>query len=127
MPATPERIGFITQPYRKTPTAVDATVEAAYGDLARETDIDDPIETFFDSTDDAQAMADERLALLKEERARYQVALPNALSFGLALDYSQQTPTGTVIDTERDTNRPALVTDIGFDFRRGGVTMGLWG
>jgi hypothetical protein len=127
MPATPDRIGFITQPYRKAPTTVDATVEGAYGELARETDIDEPIETLFDSMTDAQAMADERLVLLKGERARFQIALPNALSFGLALDYSQQTPTATVIDPERDTNRPALVTDIGFDFRRGGVTMGLWG
>lgn len=127
MPATPERIGFITQPYRKTLTSVDATVEAAYGNLARETDIDDPIETFFDSVDDAQAMADERLALLKEERGRYQATLPDGLSFGLGLDYSQVTPTGTVIDPERNTHRPALITDIGFDFRRGGLTLGLWG
>ena len=127
MPATPARIGFITQPYRKAPTAVDATVNDAYGDLARETDIDDPIETFFDSIADAQAMADERLALLKEERARFQVGLPDGLLFGLALDYSQATPTGTVIDPDRDTHRAALITDIGFDFRRGGLTLGLWG
>lgn len=127
MVATPERIGFITQPYRRAIAGPDATVEAAYGDLARETKTEEPIETFFDSMDDVEAMADERLDLLKPERARFQVGLLNALSFGLALDYSQETPTGTVIDPERETNRPALVTDIGFDFRRGGVTMGLWG
>jgi hypothetical protein len=127
MPATNARIAFITQPYRLALTAIDATVEGAYGDLARETLVGEPIETFFDSEDDAQAMADERLALLKEERARFQVALPDALSFGLSLDYSQATPTATVIDPDRNVNRPALVTDINFDFRRGGVSLGLWG
>lgn len=127
MPATPERIGFITQPYRLAITAVDAAVEAAYGDLARETDADEPSETLFDDMDDVQAVADARLALLKEERARFQVTLPNALSFGMGLDYSQATPAGTVIDPERDINKPALVTDISFDFRRDIVTLGLWG
>jgi hypothetical protein len=127
MPASPARIGFITQPYRKALTEIDAGVESAYGEIARETDIDDPVETFFDSMDDVQAMADERLDLLKAERGRYQASLPEGLSFGLSLDYSQTTPTGTVVDPERDTNRPALVTDIEFDFRRGAVTLGLWG
>lgn len=127
MPASPARIGFITQPYRLAPTAVDATVEAAYGDLARETKADEPIETLFDDMDDVQAMADERLALLKEERGRYQAVLPNAVNFGMGLDYSQATPTGTVIDPERDTNKPALVTDINIDFRRDIVTLDLWG
>lgn len=127
MPATPERIGFITQPYRLALTAVDATVEAAYGDLARETVADAPIETQFDDMDDAQAMADERLPLLKEERGRYQAGLPNALKFGIGLDYSQSTPTGTVIDPERATNKPALVTDINLDLRRDIVTLGMWG
>lgn len=127
MPATPARIGFITQPYRLAPTAVDATVEAAYGDLARETKADEPIETRFDDMDDVQAMADERLALMKEERGRFQAALPNAISFGMGLDYSQATPTGQVIDPERDTDKPALVTDIGFDFRREVVSLNMWG
>lgn len=127
MPATPARIGFISQPHRLALTAVDATVEAAYGDIARETTTDEPIETLFDDMDDVQAMADERLALLKEERGRYQAVLTKAVSFGLGLDYSQATPTGTVIDPERDTNRPALITDISIDFRRDTVTLGLWG
>ena len=127
MPATNARIAFITQPYRLALTAIDATVEGAYGDLARETLVGEPIETFFDSEDDAQALAVVRLGLVNEERARFQVALPDALSFGVSLDYSQATPTATVIDPDRNVNRPALVTDINFDFRRGGVSLGLWG
>lgn len=127
MVATPERIGFITRPYRLAVTDTDATVEAAYGDLARETSSDDPIETYFDSMDDVEAMADERLSLLSPERSRFQAGLPDGLSFGMALDYSQAAPTGTVIDPERDTDRQALVSDMTFDFRRGGLTLGLWG
>lgn len=127
MPASPARIGFITQPYRLAPTAVDATVEAAYGDLARETKTEEPIETLFDDMDDVQAMADERLALLNEERGRYQSVLPNAVSFAMGLDYSQVTPTGNVVDPERDTDKPALVTEIGIDFRRDAVALNMWG
>lgn len=127
MPATPARIGFITQPYRKALTDVDATVEAAYGDLARETKADDPIETQFDSMDDVQAMADERLALLSPERARFQATLPNGLDFAFGLDITQETPTGTVIDPDRDTDRPALVADVTFDLRRDAATITLWG
>lgn len=127
MPATPARIGFITQPYRKALTDVDATVEAAYGDLARETKADDPIETQFDSMDDVQAMADERLALISPERGRYQATLPGGLDFAFGLDISQATPTGTVIDPDRDTDRPALVADITFDLRRDAANITLWG
>lgn len=127
MPATPERIAFITQPYRKAISGPDATVAAAFGDLARETNIDEPIETLFDDISDAQAIGDIRLTLLKPNRGRYQPTLPSGLGFALALDYSQVTPTGTVIDPERDINKPALVGEIGFDFRRGGATLAMWG
>lgn len=127
MPATPARIGFITQPYRKAISGPDSTVEAAYGDLARETDVNAPIETFFDSMADVQAMSDERLDLLSQERGRFQSSLPDGLKFVLGLDYSQVTPTGDVIDPERNTDRPALVTDIGLDLRRGAASLNQWG
>lgn len=127
MPATPQRIAFISQPYRKAASGPDATVAAAYGDLARETKADDPIETLFDALADTQAIADERLNLLKAERGRYQAVLPDGLAFALALDFSESVPTGRVVDPDRDINRAALITDINFDFRRGAVTLGLWG
>lgn len=127
MPATPSRIAFITKPSRNFIAGPDVDVEAAYGELARETDPDAPVETFFDSGDDAQAMADERLALLFPERGRYQAQLPDGLSFALALDYSQATPTGTVIDLERDTNKPALTGELGIDLRRGAASIMMWG
>lgn len=127
MPATPDRIAFITQAFRKVISGPDSTVESAYGDLARETAADDPIQTDFDSNVDTQWISNERLDMMSEERARYTMALPGGLSFALSLNYSQATPTGTVIDLERNTNKAALTTDIGFDFRRGGATIGMWG
>jgi hypothetical protein len=127
MVATPARIAFITQPYRKALTAVDPTVEAAYGELARATNADEPEETLFDSIADTQAIANERLALLSPERGRYQATLPDGLSFALTLDYSTASPTGTVIDPERGTDKPAIVTDITFDLRRGAAALSLWG
>lgn len=127
MVATPERIGFITQPYRKALTAIDTTVAAAYGELARATNIDEPEETLFDDIADTQAIADERLALFSAERGRYQAGLPDGLSFALELDYSTASPTGTVIDPERDINKPAIATEITFDLRRDGAAIALWG
>ena len=127
MPATPARIAFITQPYRKALTSVDATVAEAYGDLARETNRDEPIETFFDSAADAQIMAEELLDLLKVERQRFHAGLPDGLNFALSLDYSQTTPTGTVIDPEREVSKAALTSQITFDFRTGNAALEMWG
>lgn len=129
MPATPARIAFVTQQFRKVIAGPDATVEAAFGDLARETEADKPIETFFDDTDDAQTMADERLTIMKADRARFEIELAGmaGLTFVRTLDYSQATPCGTVIDTGRAVNRPACVSQIQMDLRggRGGLLM--WG
>lgn len=129
MPATPARIAFVTQQFRKVIAGPDATVEAAFGDLARETESDKPVETFFDDTDDAQAMADERLTIMKADRARFEIELAGTagLTFVRTLDYSQATPCGTVIDTGRTVNRSACVAQIQMDLRggRGGLLM--WG
>jgi hypothetical protein len=47
MPATPARIGFITQDYRVVTSGPDTAVQAKYGSMARNTD--DPLPTFFDA------------------------------------------------------------------------------
>ena len=61
MPATPARIGFILQEFRKV-TVESPGVVTKYGDAARTSD--DPVETFFNTTADALAMAQERQDLL---------------------------------------------------------------
>lgn len=127
MPATPARIAFITRQYRLAIAGPDSGVDAHYGDLARDINNDEPIETFFDSTDDADAAAAERLALMKENRTRHQAVLPGGIQFGSALDYSQSTPTGTVVDPDRDTNKPALVSEISLDLRNDAAGLVMWG
>lgn len=118
MPATPERIAFITQPYRKAISGPDAAVQAAYGDLARETKIDEPIETLFDSIVDTQAIGDARLTLLKAERGRYQVPLPAGLNFALTLDSGSLTETWWNAGSS-----PAIVCDV-MPFGKGGLAVG---
>lgn len=127
MPATPARIAFITQPYRKAIAGPNSTVESTYGDLARKTDSDSPIPSDFDDLDDAQAMVDERLALMSAERGRFQASLPDGLNFAFGLDYSEASPTGTVIDPDRNVNRAALLSELRIDLRRGTVEVVLWG
>lgn len=129
MPATPARIAFVTEQFRKVIAGPDATVEAAFGELARETDADKPVETFFDSTADAQAMADERLTIMKADRSRFEIALAgtDGLKFVKALAYNQTTPCGTVIDTGRNVNRAACVAQLQMDLRNGRGGLLMWG
>jgi hypothetical protein len=123
MPATAARIGFITQEWRRA-TVTDETIRDRYGHLARESE--DPIETFFDSVDDAEAIAEARHALLAKERRRFQVALGSTDSL-LPHTLGSQAPTVTYIDTERDANRPMLVAEITLDLARDRATATLWG
>lgn len=129
MPATPERIAFITQTFRKAISGPDSAIAAAFGDLARETEADEPVETFFDSVADAQAMANARLTLMKADRGRFDVDLAGApgIAFARSLDYSQVTPCGTVIDPDRDINRAAAVAQIRLDLRTGRAGLLMWG
>jgi hypothetical protein len=124
MPATATRIGFVTQATRNV-VASDSAVTTKYGALARDTR-DEPIESFFDDTADAQAMLDERFALLKADRRRFQVAL-SGVETGLALDYSQAAPAATLIDAERAMNGACAIVEIGVDFGANKSILTVWG
>lgn len=124
MPATPARIGFITQPYRVATAGPDEAVKQKYGSLARDTT--EPLPTFFDSISDTQTICDERHTLLKADRRRFQQAV-NGEDFGLSLDYEQVTPTVTVIDDERAANLPASIVDFTVDLENGRTTVITWG
>lgn len=127
MPATAERIGFITREFRLATAGPDAGVEATFGDAARDVSPDEPIETFFASIADAQAMADERLDLLRIDRRRWTATLPQGAAFALALDYSQQVPRARVIDEAGGADRTAFVTGIRINLRTGAASLDLWG
>ncbi|PZU59846.1 MAG: hypothetical protein DI547_05050 [Sphingobium sp.] len=124
MPATPARIGFIIQEYRVSRSGPDADVVLKYGDRAR--DVDEPIETFFDSEADVQALCDQRLTLLKADRRRFQQTVVGEAT-ALGMDVSQTTPTIQVIDEERLADFPAAVVELGVDFEKGQSILTTWG
>jgi hypothetical protein len=124
MPATPARIGFITQEYRVATAGPNTAVRALYGNKARTAD--QPIETFFDTVADAQAMANERLALLEVQRSILTVAI-DQIDPATALDPSLLLPTVRVIDTEQDRNLQALVVGFSIDMNTDRSVFETWG
>lgn len=125
MPATPARIGFVLEPWRRA-AAEDATALTRHGTLARESD--DPVETFFHDVDDAQDAADERLALVSPERRRF-MCEANGLEEALALDLeSGVIPTAEFTDPRfAASDKPVLLAEIGFDFEKQVAAFMLWG
>lgn len=124
MVATPARIGFVMEEWRRA-TATTQLAKDRYGDLARESD--DPVETFFDNVADAQVVADERQALLSQERRRFQVTTTRSLEDLLALSMEGQVPVVRYIDPDRNVNRKFLLTEISYDFAKDQATMTIWG
>lgn len=123
MPATPARIGFIMNAFRRA-VSEDAEVKSRYGSDARQSA--DPIESYFDNVTDAQAIADERQALLSPERRRFKVTA-KAIEDISALDLAAGVPVARYVDTERDADRAVLISEIVLDFARQTATMTVWG
>jgi hypothetical protein len=124
VPATPSRIGFIIEEWRKV-RIEDATVRTNYGKLARESD--DPVETFFDSVADATTMANARMTLLGTERRRFPVRAVG-LDEALALDLlTGVVPVATFTDTEKAADLPCAVAEFGIDFAKQQCLFTLWG
>lgn len=125
MSATPARIGFIQSQFRRV-IAETTSAKIRHGEAARETD--DPVETFFDNTADAQVIANDRQTLLSPERRRFQVqvAEPDA---GLGINYTNGIcPLAIYTDSERDvSSMTAIMSDITIDFARQTSTFTIWG
>lgn len=124
MPATPSRIGFITQPFRIVTAGPNSSVATLYGNKARDTA--EPLETFFDDIADAQAMADERLALLQVQRSLVPVSI-DQVETAAALDPSLTLPTVRIIDDEQDRNGLALVVGFTIDMNTERSSLETWG
>lgn len=124
MPATPARIGFITQAFRISTAGPDAAVDALYGSAARDTV--EPLETFFDDPADGLAMAVERLALLSVRRSYVTVAL-DGIDIAASLDRTQALPTVRVIDDEQGRNSLALIVGVTIDPNANRATIETWG
>lgn len=120
MPAQPDRIARITRQFLPVIAGPDPGAAAAYGNAAR--DNLTPVETFFETEAAAQAMADERLALLGTTRRRFSVGIADAQP-ALALDYAAKVPTAHVIDDDRSIAADALITGFTVELATGDATL----
>ena len=124
MSATPARIGFITQSLRRAITETTLAKDQ-FGSLARQSE--DPVETFFDSVDDAQVMADERQELLSAVRRRFSIDVAGVEEIS-ALTYSAGAlPIVRYTDDERRIERDMLVGEIVIDLAKQRSALNIWG
>lgn len=123
MAATPARIGFILNELRRA-VSENSAIKSRYGSDARQSE--DPIPSYFDNVADARAIANERQVLLSVERRRFKVTA-QAIEEVTALDLAAGVPVARYIDTERDADRPMLVSEIVIDLARQSTTMTIWG
>jgi hypothetical protein len=134
MPATAARIAFVTNEFR-TVVSSNSAIKTRYGTAARDSATttvipvtDAPIETFFDSTTDAQTMCDERFALLKADRRKFGVTVASLLDFSGALAFTANAPAATLIDREKSANLSVAITGISaLDYESGSTTLTCWG
>lgn len=123
MTATPARIGFILEPFRRA-VAETPSAKSRYGSRARQTD--DPVETFFDEVEDAQVMAEARQALLSPERRRFKVTAKDIDQTVPLLDAAEAV-TARYVDPMRNADRLVLVSEITFDFAKQNAIFTVWG
>jgi hypothetical protein len=124
MPATPTRIGFIKEQYRRVIAGPDSGVEARYGSKARDTK--EPIETFFVNEADAQACADERLDLLSGERRFVTFDISGTLT-GRSLSFNTTTPTANRDVEELLLSDIAAIVSVSVDFEADKTSLSTWG
>ena len=108
MVATAARIGFVMEEWRRV-VATTGRAQENYGALARESE--DPVETFFDNTGDAQKVANARQALLSGDRRRFSVGVRDAEAI-MALETTGAIPVARYVDEERGVDRAMLVSEI---------------
>lgn len=127
MTATATRIAFIKRPYRSVVKS-DPAIRTRYGRVARDT-LNDPVPTFFESMNDVDALAAERFTLLKQDRRRFEVRLAGVVDFEGGMDFTQATPTVTLIDDERAAaGITAIITSIeAVDFETETTRVLVWG
>lgn len=123
MVATSTRIGFVIENYRLV-TAKDNAVYGNYGNLARESD--DPVDCYFASINDAQERCDERQALLGQDRQLYTIISTDAEAL-LDLLGSSSVPRARFIDTEREVDINAIITEFSVDLDTQTATLKVWG
>lgn len=124
MTITSARRAFIKSQYRTVKNGPNATVEAKYGSSARRTK--ELIPTFFEIAADAQAMCDERMALLSGDRRRFEQVVSGE-QIGMGMTYTSGAPTVNVIDDDGQANHNAVASEILIDFSKQTTKIESWG
>lgn len=123
MPATPSRIGFILNEYRRS-VAQDEDVKAKFGSLARQSD--DPVPTYFTDQDDADTIAAERLELLSATRRRFRAVITDTENM-IDVDMTEAAPVVRYVDPRRSADMTAIIAEVSIDLGRNTTTAILWG
>jgi len=123
MSATPSRIGFVIEPYRRA-ISVTAGVKDKHGNLARQSA--DPVESWFADLASAQSRADARQTLLSPERRRFQVVTRDVEGLDDLLG-ATDCFTAQMVDVERGINAEVIVTDMTIDLATQLASFTVWG
>lgn len=125
MTATAARIGFITLANRSVSVS-DATAASEFGDDARDTK-DSPVTSYFNNLDDAEDMLDERMLLVGVKRRRFITHIAGVEDIAGDFDYSEETPTVNIVDSEKAADLDCAVVEIGLDLKTNKTILGSWG
>lgn len=123
MPATPVRIGFILNEYRRS-VGQDEDVKAKFGSLARQSE--DPIPTYFTVEADGDTIAAERLELLSATRRRFRAVITDTENM-IDVDMTEAAPVVRYVDPRRSADMTAIVAEVSIDLGRNTTTAILWG
>lgn len=124
MPATAERAAFAKEEFRSAVWKND-NVRNLYGKVARDTK-DQPVVSFFDDKDDAQALIEERGALLGVHARRFRPVIDDVITdadLGMAL----AVPAATLIDDDLVADMDVAIVGIEVDFDAERSTIQVWG
>jgi hypothetical protein len=124
MPATASRAEYVKTGYRTVRNGPDAAVATKYGDAARKTI--EPVATFFEAEADAQAMCDERMALLSPDRRKLSQSVSGEMT-GLSFNYTITTPQAQIVDDRRLVDHASLIAEFSIDFGKSQTSVESWG
>ena len=125
MPATPARIALISQPTRNV-VATAPTMKTLFGSAARDT-ATDPVQTFFQTTADAQQAANERISLIGALRRRHAITVDGIENLDYLAASQTHVRTVRVVDAELGVDGLAMVGSLTPDLEQNQITITTWG
>lgn len=125
MPATAARAQFVSQETRLSAVAVNTSVEAAYGDLARNTD-DGAFDTLFSNIADVEHAKTETATIVSRD-SRVITQSANLTAAFPDLNFDTVTPALRAIDRDLGLDRVGLVSKISRSLISNTIELETWG